>query len=163
MVRVWRHQSSVNIVIELLFFSAAKKLWFFLFVCFIVYTKITLHSCDVTSVCCYFINNCIIIILLLTEYFENTEVEGKRRTWNEYSTGNALCTVCSYKGMFLYLLVFFPSLLSLSHSVSMVSLYLRFTGHKRLSHYLTQLTTVFSGTWKGQHIEEVMIFLMWLM
>lgn len=103
--------SSVNIVIELLlFFSAAKKLWFFfLFVCFILYTKITLHSCDVTSVCCYFINNCIIIILLLTEYFENTEVEGKRRTWNEYLTGNALCTVCFYKGMFLYLLVFFSS------------------------------------------------------
>lgn len=51
-----------------------------IFFCFIVYIKITLHTCDVTSVCCYFINNCVIIIVLLTEYFENTEVEGKRRT-----------------------------------------------------------------------------------
>lgn len=69
--------NQVSILLSYCFFSLLKSYDFF---CLILYTKITLHSCDVTSVCCYFINNCIIIILLLTEYFENTEVEGKRRT-----------------------------------------------------------------------------------
>lgn len=80
----WKECEDINQVSILLlsyycFFPLLKSYDFFLF-CFILYTKITLRSCDVTSVCCYFINNCIIIILLLTEYFENTEVEGKRRT-----------------------------------------------------------------------------------
>lgn len=52
-------KKSVNIVIELFFFClfcAAKSYEFVSFT-----QKITLPSCDVTSVCCYFINICIII------------------------------------------------------------------------------------------------------
>lgn len=46
------------------------------------------------------------------------------------------------KAWFFTFKSFFP-LLSVSHSVSVVYPYLRFTGHERLSHYLTHFSTVF--------------------
>lgn len=72
-----------------------------------------------------------IIILLLKRYIQKNEVDGDRRTWNEYSTGNVLCTVC-LDSMSPFSL-FFNLLLSLfSHIVRQwYFLYLRITGQKK--------------------------------
>lgn len=86
--------------------------------------------------CCYFINNCIIIILLLTEYFENPEVEGNRRSCNEASVRLEILFLYSMllkHDPFPFFISSFSALLliSLSQSVSTVCLYLRFTGQTK--------------------------------